>query len=134
MKVLLYSTWSNVYESKSKFPNIKKINISDFEVLIGRDSDSNDYLTTKMSNDNDLWFHVAGVPGSHVVIKIKDRLPTPEVIKEVAKIAAKNSKCEKNSKVKVVYCKIKFVKKLSNMKPGKVQVDYNNSNEIIIEN
>ncbi len=134
MKVLSYSNWSNISESKSKFPNIKKINISDFEVLIGRDSDSNDYLTTKMSNDDDLWFHVAGVPGSHVLIKVKDRLPTPEVIKEVAKIAAKNSKCEKNSKVKVVYCKAKFVKKLSNMKPGKVQVDYKNSNEITIEN
>ena len=55
-------------------------------------------------------------------------------IQEVAKLAAKNSKANKGSKVKVVYCKAKFVKKSSDMKPGQVIVDYKNAEEVIVEN
>jgi hypothetical protein len=117
-------------ESK-KFPNIKKFNIDGFLVLMGKDSQSNDHLSINMSNDDDLWFHVKGVPGSHVLIRVEDKLPTPEVIKDVAEIAAKNSKGK--GKVKVIYCKAKFVTKSSDMKPGEVNVDYINSEEIEIE-
>ncbi len=59
-------------ESKNKFPNIKKMEIDGFLVYIGKDSKSNDYLTFNIAEDNDLWFHIKGVPGGHVVIKVKD--------------------------------------------------------------
>ena len=62
---------------KDKFPNIKTINVDDFTVLVGRDAKSNDYLSMQMANENDLWFHAKGLPGSHVLIKVKDNLPTP---------------------------------------------------------
>lgn len=117
-------------ESK-KFPNLKKFDIDGFLVLMGRDSQSNDHLSINMADNDDLWFHAKGVPGSHVLIRIKDKLPTPEVIKEVAEIAAKNSKAK--GRVTVVYCKAKFVTKSSDMKPGQVNVDYKNSEEIEIE-
>lgn len=132
MKIKRYS---NFYESKSeKFPNIKTLVIDGFTVMIGKDALSNDYLTTKMANDDDLWFHASGVPGSHIIIRVKDKLPSPELIKEVAKLAAKNSKSPKGSKSKIVYCKAKFVKKTSDLKPGQVIVDYINSEEVIVEN
>jgi predicted ribosome quality control (RQC) complex YloA/Tae2 family protein len=132
MKIKRYS---NFYESKSeKFPNIKTLVIDGFTVMIGKDALSNDYLTIKMANDDDLWFHASGVPGSHIIIRVKDNLPSPELIKEVAKLAAKNSKSPKGSKSKIVYCKAKFVKKKSDMKPGQVIVDYINSEEVIVEN
>jgi predicted ribosome quality control (RQC) complex YloA/Tae2 family protein len=118
-------------ESKSKFPNIKEVKIDNFKVLIGRDSESNDYLTTKIASEEDIWMHAKGVPGSHVVIKVKENIPTLEVIKEVAKLAIKNSKSKSGGIV--VYCKAKFVKKLKDMKPGQVSVDYKNSNEIEIK-
>ena len=84
-----------------------------------------------MSSDDDLWFHAKGVPGSHVVIKSKEILPTPDIIEEVGKIAAKNSKS--SGKTTVVYCKTKFVKKTNDMKDGQVSVDYNNADEIEVE-
>lgn len=118
-------------ESKSKFPNIKEVKVDNFKVLIGRDSESNDYLTTKIASEDDIWMHAKGVPGSHIVIRVKENIPTPEVIKEVAKLAIKNSKSKTNGIV--VYCKAKFVKKLKDMKPGQVSVDYKNSNEIEIK-
>jgi predicted ribosome quality control (RQC) complex YloA/Tae2 family protein len=134
MKILLYSDWINISEAKIKFPNLKTLIIDDFTIIIGKDALSNDYLTTKMANEDDLWFHAAGVPGSHIIIRVKDKLPSPELIKEVSKLAAKNSKVPKGVKSKIVYCKAKFVKKTSDMKPGQVIVDYKNSQEVIVDN
>lgn len=131
----MISNFRHFNESKKdKFPNIQRKTINGFEILIGKDAESNDFLTTNMANNSDLWFHASGVPGSHVIIRIKENLPMKDVIEEVAKLAAKNSKAQKGSKVKVVYCKAEFVKKSSDMKPGQVSVDYKNSQEVIVEN
>jgi predicted ribosome quality control (RQC) complex YloA/Tae2 family protein len=118
--------------SNKKFPNIQKKEIDGFQVLIGKDALSNDYLSTIEAYDDDIWFHAKGVPGSHIVIRVKDNIPTKEVIKKVAELAAKNSKC-KGTSCKIVYCKAKFVTKDSDMKPGQVKVDYKNVEEIEIE-
>ena len=121
------------FESKkNKFPDIKKIQIDGYNVMIGRDAKSNDYLTFIEAKDEDIWMHVKGVPGSHVVIRVFDNLPTPEVLKYVAELAKKNSKASKEQSVKIVYCKRKFVKKEPGMNDGQVKVDYKNSEEITI--
>ena len=131
----MINRFNKFFESKKdKFPNIQRKTINGFEVLIGKDAESNDFLTINMANNNDLWFHAGGVPGSHIVIRVKENLPMMDVIEEVAKLAAKNSKAQKGSKVKVVYCKAEFVKKTSDMKPGQVIVDYKNSEEVVVEN
>jgi len=115
---------------KEKFPNLKKSEIDGYLVIMGKDADSNDYLTTIMADPEDLWFHVKGVPGSHIIIRQKDRLISNEVKKQVAELAAKNSKAKGDCVV--VCCKAKFVKKDSDMKPGQVRVDYKNAEEITI--
>lgn len=120
------------FESSKNKPNFKKIIIDDFVIYQGRDADSNDYVTLELANDpEDIWMHAKGLPGSHVVIKVKDKLPSDEVIKKVAEIAAKNCK-SKEDKVKVLYCKKKFVKKEKGMNAGQVKVDYVNASEIVI--
>jgi predicted ribosome quality control (RQC) complex YloA/Tae2 family protein len=118
-------------ESQSDRPKIKKQEIDGFLVLQGRDAVSNDYLTFELGQPDDLWFHAKGVPGSHVLIKIKDKLPMEITIKKVAQIAAKNSK-SKEDPILVVYCKKKYVKKTSDLNPGQVKVDYSNSYEIFV--
>jgi predicted ribosome quality control (RQC) complex YloA/Tae2 family protein len=128
MKYLSYFAESK----KDKFPNIKKVDIDGFLVYIGRDAKSNDYLTTIMADKQDIWMHVKGVPGSHVVIKIKDMLPTEVTLKKAAELAKTNSKANKSDKVTVVYCQAKFVKKEPGSNDGQVSVDYVNSYEIMI--
>ena len=76
--------------------------------------------------------HAKGFPGSHVVIRVRENLPTPEVIKYAAELAKKNSKANKENAVTVVYCQSRFVKKEPGMNDGQVKVDYNNSEEVII--
>ena len=117
---------------KEKFPNIKRYEIDGFIVTLGRDAKSNDHLTFIMSGDKDYWMHVKGVPGSHVVIKVKDKLPTETIIKQAAEIAKKNSKADQTKSATVVYCQRQFVKKGKDMNPGQVKVDYKNAYEIEI--
>ena len=76
--------------------------------------------------------HVKGVPGSHVVITIKDNIPTPETIKKVAEIAKSNSKAKGTDKSTIVYCKRRFVSKRPGMNDGQVMVDYKNAHEVTI--
>lgn len=118
-------------ESKSDKPKIKKHDIDGFVVFQGKDASSNEYLTLEVAKDEDIWMHAKGVPGSHVIIKIKDKVPTETTIKRVALIAAKNSKSTEDM-VEVVYCKKKFVKKEPGSNVGQVKVDYVNAYEIFV--
>ena len=117
---------------KDKFPNVKKILLDDFVILLGKDAKSNDYLTFMMAENDDIWMHVKGFPGSHLVIKIKNNLPTETLLKACAQMAKKNSKADKEDQVSVVYCKRKFVKKEPGMNDGQVKVDYLNAAEIVV--
>ena len=117
---------------KDKFPNVQKLDIDGFVIYIGKDAKSNDHLTFNISSDDDLWFHVKGVPGSHVVIRVRENLPTETIIKAVAQLAKKNSKASKDDKATVVYCQKRFVKKESGMNDGQVRVDYTNSYQIVV--
>lgn len=119
-------------ESSNKFPNLKKVEIDGFIVYVGRDSKSNDYLTFNIADNDDIWMHAKGVPGSHVIIKVDDKIPTETIIKQAAELAKKNSKGKNDNNVDVVYCKRKFVKKESGMNDGQVKVDYINSQIINI--
>jgi len=115
---------------KDKFPNVQKLDIDGFVVYVGKDAKSNDHLTFNVADKEDIWMHVKGVPGSHVVIRVRENLPIDSVIKKAAELAKKNSKASKDSKATVVYCQRRFVKKESNMNDGQVKVDYTNSYEI----
>jgi len=117
---------------KEKFPNIQKLEIEGFIVYVGKDAKSNDHLTFNVSDKEDIWLHVKGVPGSHVVIRVRDNLPTETVIKSAAQLAKRNSKASKESNVTVVYCQRRFVSKESNMNDGQVKVDHTNSYKIVV--
>jgi hypothetical protein len=123
--------FSKFFESKKvKFPDIKKYEYNGFIIYMGRDAKSNDYLTFNMADKEDIWLHTKGVPGSHVVIRVSENLPTDDVIRYAAEIAKKNSKFSKENNVTVVYCQRRFVKKGVGMNDGQVKVDYINSYEI----
>jgi predicted ribosome quality control (RQC) complex YloA/Tae2 family protein len=53
--------------------NITEYRITgDRVVLAGKTDDDNDYLSLKLAHPNDYWFHVRGMPGSHVILRAKD--------------------------------------------------------------
>lgn len=120
----------NQFESKDN--GIKRHIIDDFVVIQGKNAVANDYITMELSTENDIWMHSKGIPGSHVVIKISDKLPTLDVIKKAAQIAADNSKGQSGQNITVVYCKRKFVHKRPGMNVGQVEVEYKNSDQIVV--
>ena len=93
-----------------------------YNVYVGRDSKSNDYLSIKFAKQNDYWFHARGLPGSHVVLRVenvKEGIPKP-IIKKAAALAAFHSKAKTAGAASVSYTFAKFVYKKKGMTPGKV--------------
>ena len=93
-----------------------------YTVLIGRDSKSNDLLSTKVAKQNDYWFHARGLPGSHVVLRVdkpKEGIPK-NILKNVAQLAAYHSKAKTSNLAPVSYTFGKYVRKKKGMDPGKV--------------
>ena len=86
----------------------------------GKNNTQNDLITTRIATKGDLWFHVKGVPGSHVVVMCGGNDVSDETIIFAARLAAKNSKAATSSNIPVDYTPIKFVKKPNGAKPGMV--------------
>ena len=100
----------------------RSVMVEGFEVLIGKGDADNDQLTFKVAAPLDLWLHVAGSPGSHVVVRNPDRLsdfPRP-VVERAAALAAFFSKARDGGKVEVHYCRAADVSKPRGFPPGKV--------------
>lgn len=104
-------------KSKAARPVLDRFLSSDgIEILIGKNNKQNDYLTSKLANKEELWFHTKDIPGSHVVIRAIN--PPDRTILEAANLAAYFSKARSSGSVPVDYTKIRFVKKPSGAKPG----------------
>jgi predicted ribosome quality control (RQC) complex YloA/Tae2 family protein len=91
-----------------------------WEVWVGRNNADNDLITHRLSNPHDLWFHVVGVPGSHVILRrpTRNSKPKPTTLVEAAQIAAYFSKARKQTRVPVIFTERKFVSKPRRAKPG----------------
>ncbi len=89
-----------------------------YEVLCGKNNSQNDYITTKLSGDGDIWFHVKNIPGSHVVIRCGGVTPPDEDMTQAAIIAATNSKAGEGENVAVDYTPIRYIKKPNGSRPG----------------
>ena len=95
------------------------------EILVGRNNKENDYLTFKIARPDDFWFHTQDVPGSHVVLRRKEKKKDLSYndIKEAARVAAYFSKARGAKKVPVIYTLAKYVKKPKRGKPGLALVE-----------
>jgi len=117
---------------KNKGSRLTSIKSSDgWLIYLGRNKMENDLLITKMAQPQDLWMHVQGHEGSHVLIKNPNRRDPPfTTLKAAAQIAARFSKVSLGSKVRVVYTYCKFVRKLAKDKPGLVAYENEKTLEI----
>ncbi len=100
-----------------------------YNVFVGRDSKSNDYLSLKFAKQNDYWFHARGLPGSHVVLRVennKEGIPK-DILKKAASLAAFYSKAKTAGTAPVSYTFAKFVHKKKGMLPGKVLLSKENT-------
>ncbi len=100
-------------------------------ILIGRSPLENAELTFGIARPNDLWFHVRGMPGAHVILQRDDRnVPPDQDIALAAALAAGYSKGREISKVTVDYAPRKYVRKRPRAAPG--LVFYTNSRSLTV--
>ena len=131
MKLKKFNDFEQLDESVKLSKVAKREEFEGYEILIGRNAEMNDILTTEIADKEDIWLHASQVPGSHVVIRNKGEEVPKEVIQRAAELAAKNSRGKGN--VKVVWTKAKYVEKDRNQKLGEVYVDYDKSHFITVQ-
>lgn len=105
--------------------------IDGFTVLVGKNNKQNDYITTKLANKDDIWFHVKDFHGSHLILRTEGKAPNPETLYKCAELAKLHSKAMQSSNISVDYTYVKYVKKPSNSKPG--MVIYTNNRTIVVK-
>ena len=92
-------------------------------MLAGRTDRDNEYVSLKLALPNDWWFHVRGMPGSHVLLRAEpDREPDRETLKTAASIAVYHSKVRLGGITPVSCTRAKHVTQPHGAKPGTVQI------------
>lgn len=120
----------SVKETSSLLP--AKYTIDGYTVLVGKNNKQNDYLTCRIAQNSDIWFHTKDIHGSHVILKTDNEsynssklditdINIPEsTLYKCACLAAYYSKARMSQNVPVDYTFVKYVKKPNGAKPGMV--------------
>lgn len=95
-----------------------------FEILVGKASKDNDYLTFRIAKSLDFWLHAADYGGSHVVVRNPNRLTElpHKTLLVAAQLAAFFSQAREQPKVAVNYTQKKFVNKPKGAAAGLVSL------------
>jgi predicted ribosome quality control (RQC) complex YloA/Tae2 family protein len=91
----------------------------------GKNSRTNDYVSSRLTGPTDLWLHAHRMPGCHLVLKCEGQVGnvSEEDILFAASFAAGYSKGKDAGKVEVIVAQGRDVKKPKGARPGLVTVD-----------
>ena len=93
------------------------------EIWVGRSDEGNDYMTTRLARGNDLFFHLEGAPGSHVILRTEGRADPPAAsVLEACELAVHHSRQKGATRADVHVSPVKNVRKPAGAKPGLVYV------------
>ncbi len=89
-------------------------------ILVGKNSRQNEEVTFRRAAPNDLWLHVRGVPGAHVVVKSGGREVPEATLRQAAQLAAYYSQARGSARVAVDYTERRYVRPIKGAGPGLV--------------
>jgi len=92
------------------------------EVWVGKSDEGNDILTTRLARGSDLFFHIEGDPGSHVILRTGKDEPPQESLLEAAELAVNFSRARHATRAAVHIAAVKDISKPRGAKPGLVYV------------
>jgi predicted ribosome quality control (RQC) complex YloA/Tae2 family protein len=93
------------------------------EIWVGRSAAGNDHLSLRLARGKDLFFHLDGAPGSHVVLRTEGRTDPPaEALLDACELAVHFSKFKNATRADVHAVPIANVRKPKGSKPGLVSV------------
>jgi predicted ribosome quality control (RQC) complex YloA/Tae2 family protein len=108
---------------KPVVPQVDRMEFAGYTILVGKNNVGNDRIVKELAAPGDLWLHAQGIPGSHVLIKVKPKEETPpDVIEEAARLAVLHSKARGQSNVPVFLAEARHVSKFKGARPGLVRI------------
>ncbi len=90
------------------------------EVIAGRNNTANERLSLKMADGKDIWLHVKGAAGSHVVLRCEGIEPDDRSLTQACEIAAFHSSIKDSAQIPVDYTEARRVKKAAGARTGMV--------------
>lgn len=115
-------------KSKSKPSYLVFTTLDHDTILVGKNNVQNNYITHKLANKDDYFFHVQNIPGSHTILKCSTLNENNMLI--AATIAAYYSKYRNATNVCVDYTLIKNVRKVPGINGS--FVTYKNQKSIFV--
>lgn len=115
-----YASKMKAYNSshKQKNPTVMQFETPDgMKVLCGKNNLQNEYITHRLAEKQDYWFHAKQSHGSHVLLVTEGREPTDLDFTTAAEIAAYYSGAD-GANIAVDYTLAKHVKRVAGAKPG----------------
>ena len=112
-------------EKDAHLPYQEFISKSGFSILVGKSGKDNDLLTFQVGRSKDLWLHIHGHAGSHVIIQgKKEKSIDKETLEAAAQLAIYFSKARSDSKKthEVVFTERQNVFRIKGASPGKVSL------------
>jgi predicted ribosome quality control (RQC) complex YloA/Tae2 family protein len=93
-------------------------------VLVGRSAEENDLLSLKLARPHDVFFHVSGQPGSHVIVLVPQAAGEldRDTVRFAASLAAAFSSARDAGRVTVHYAPCSEVSKRRGQPPGEVML------------
>ncbi|MGO8670955.1 MAG: NFACT family protein [Capsulimonadaceae bacterium] len=96
--------------------------VDGWEILVGENATSNDYLTTHVALPSDIWLHVRAATSAHGVIRAQNRPASVSAatLRHAAELVAARSEVKHSSLIPVDYTLKKYVRKPRKSAPGTV--------------
>ncbi|PZR95116.1 MAG: hypothetical protein DLM69_11870, partial [Candidatus Chloroheliales bacterium] len=89
------------------------------EVYIGKSMKQNEYLAFKLAAPDDIWLHARGVPGAHVLVKMRGLPQIPQrTLLYAAGLAAGRSQARHSTAAEVMYTQARYLRKPPAAPPG----------------
>lgn len=106
--------------------------VDGWEILVGENAASNDYLTTKIAVSSDIWLHVRAATSAHGIIRAQNRPASvsPAALQQAAEMVAARSESKHSSLIPVDYTLKKYVRKPRKSAPG--AVTYQNEKTLFV--
>jgi len=84
----------------------------EWRVVVGKAAGDNDWLSIKIAQPRDWWFHVRSLPGSHTLLLARENTaPDRDTLHPAAKLAAYHSKARSAGIVPVSCTRAEYVTK-----------------------
>jgi predicted ribosome quality control (RQC) complex YloA/Tae2 family protein len=117
---------------KAKMKLLTLTSSDGWTIYVGRNRHENDYLLSRVAQPLDVWLHILGQSGAHVLVKVSSSKHEPPLttLKEAAQVAARFSKTAPNTKARVVYTQCKNLRKAGSSKPGVVRYENEKTLEV----